>query len=89
MKKMTKQLLAAAVALVAFTACSDNNLSEVEQSFGPAFEGNALNSAVLTNANGQQVTNVSADCGTYYLDIKTEAVELVDSVCICAEFRVF
>ena len=79
MKKMTKQLLAAAVALVAFTACSDNNLSEVEQSFGPAFEGNALNSAVLTNANGQQVTNVSADCGTYYLDIKTDGLWYIET----------
>lgn len=76
---MTKQLLAVAVALAAFTACSDNNLSEVETGFNPSVDGLAMNSAVLTDANGQQVFNVSANQGTYYLNIKTDGMWYIES----------
>ena len=73
MNKMTKQLFAAAVALVAFNACSDSNFAEFNPGVGEngAFDNQTMNSAVLTNANGEQISSVSADFGTYYLNIKT------------------
>jgi hypothetical protein len=72
MKKKTKQLYEDAVALSAHTACSDANLYEAGLGTAESmFEGQAMNSVVLTDADGKQVTNVSADLGTYYLNIKT------------------
>ena len=74
MKKMTKQLFAAAVALFALSACSDANLYEAGLgNDDPMFSNQAMNTAVLTDANGKQINSVSADLGTYYLNIKTNA----------------
>ena len=79
MKKMTKQLFVAAMALAAFTACSDSSLTEVDPRAGEAVFGDqAMNSFVLTNADGQQVSNVSADNGTYYLNIKTDGLWYIE-----------
>ncbi len=73
MKKMTTKLFAAAVAISALTACSDSTFNELESGvLEPASGAPTINSAVLTDGNGQQVTSVSADFGTYYLDIKTD-----------------
>ncbi len=70
---MTKQLFAAAVALVAFNACSDSNFAEVETGLPtPEPTGQSTNSAVLTDANGQQVATLPASFSTCYLDIKTD-----------------
>ena len=74
MKKMTKQLLVAAVALTAFTACSDSLVSEAELVVDPVTGPTIENSFVLTDANGQQVTTVPSTFGTYYLDIKTDGM---------------
>ena len=80
MKKMTKQFLVAAVALAAFTACSDSYLSENNNVvLDPASNAGVMNSAVLTDASGQQVTNVSSSCGTYYLDIKTDGLWYIET----------
>ena len=80
MKKMTKQLFVAAMALAAFTACSDSSLTEVDPKVGEAVFGDqAMNSFVLTNADGQQVSNVSADNGTYYLNIKTDGLWYIET----------
>lgn len=81
MKKMTKQLFAAAVALVAFNACSDSNFAEFNPGVGEngAFDNQTMNSAVLTNANGEQISSVSADFGTYYLNIKTDDVWYIET----------
>lgn len=80
MKKMAKQLFVAAVALTAFTACSDNAIAELDSvNIEPATSGLKVNSAVLTNANGQQISSVSADMGTYYLDIKTDDVWYIET----------
>lgn len=76
---MTKQLFVAAMALAAFTACSDSSLTEVDPRTGEAVFGDqAMNSFVLTNADGQQVSNVSADNGTYYLNIKTDGLWYIE-----------
>ena len=79
MKKMAKQLFAAAVAFAALTACSDSNFNEVEAG-APAFNGSqqAMNTAVLTDANNQKVSSVSSNFGTYYLDIKTDGVWYIE-----------
>lgn len=79
MKKLTKQLFAAAVALAAFTACSDSNFTEVEQGITAPGSGQFANSAVLTDANGQQISSVSSQFGTYYLDIKTDGVWYIET----------
>ena len=69
---MTKQLFVAAMALAAFTACSDANLADVAPGADELmFQNQPMNSAVLTDANGNEVTSLSADLGTYYLNIKT------------------
>ena len=73
-KKMAKQLFVAAVALVAFTACSDSNLEADSVVLESPFGNQSMNTAVLTDANGQQISNVSANFGTYYLNIKTDGV---------------
>jgi hypothetical protein len=79
MKKMAKQFFAVVVALAAFTACSDSNFSENDPVVEPISDARIMNSAVLTNANGQQISSVSADMGTYYLDIKTNGVWYIET----------
>ena len=80
MKKMAKQLFVAAVALTAFTACSENAIAELDPSPVVTPETTStMRSAVLTDANGQQITSVSADMGTYYLDIKTDGVWYIET----------
>ena len=76
---MTKQFFFAAVALAAFTACSDSTFSEVDDVVVPVSNTSALNSAVLTDANGQQIASVSSDFGTYYLDIKTDGIWMIET----------
>ena len=79
MKKMTKHLFVAVVALSAFTACSDANLSEVDNGgLGSVSNDIPLNSAVLTDANGQQVSSVSSNFSTYYLNIKTDGIWYIE-----------
>ena len=72
--KMTKQLFVAAVAFAAFTACSDNTIAELDPNpvIEPTPSVQTENSAVLTDANGQQLSTVAADMGIYYLNIKTD-----------------
>ena len=79
MKKITKQLCFAAVALAAFTACSDSNLSEVENVINEPVIDIPMYSSVLTDANGQKISSVSADYGTYYLDIKTDGLWYIET----------
>ncbi len=78
MKKMTKQLFVAAVALAAFTACSDSNF-DAESGMTTPLDVRTMNSAVLTDANGQQISHVSANLGTYYLDIKTDGFWYIET----------
>lgn len=77
MKKMTKQLLVAAVALMAFTACSDSMLSE-SGTADRVLDNQPMNTAILTDASGQQVASVSPNVGTYYLDIKTDGIWYIE-----------
>ncbi len=79
--KMTKQLFVAAVAFAAFTACSDNTIAELDPNpvIEPTPSVQTENSAVLTDANGQQLSTVSADMGTYYLDIKTNGAWYIET----------
>ena len=79
MKKMTKQLLVAAVALTAFTACSDSLVSEAELVVDPVTGPTIENSFVLTDANGQQVTTLPSTFGKYYLDIKTDGLWYIET----------
>ena len=75
MKKLMKQFFVTAVALSALTACSDSTFSEVESTPVPSFMDKLpMYSSVLTDANNQQLSSVSADMGTYYLNIKTDGV---------------
>ena len=76
---MTKQLFIAAVAFSAFTACSDSNFVESELGMIEPETDITMNSAVLTDVNGQQVSSVSAKFGTYYLDIKTDGIWYIDT----------
>lgn len=79
-KKMAKQLFVVAVALTAFTACSENAIAELDPTPEVTQDPTStMRSAVLTDANGQQITNVSADMGTYYLDIKTDGVWYIET----------
>lgn len=79
MKKISKQLFAAAVALAALTACSDSNFSEVDPSVpAPEYGEQANNTSVLTDASGQQVSTVSSQMGTYYLNIKTDGAWYIE-----------
>lgn len=81
MKKITKQLFVAAVAISALTACSDNTIAELDPNpvIEPTPSVQTENSAVLTDANGQQLSTVSADMGTYYLDIKTDGAWYIET----------
>jgi hypothetical protein len=77
MKKMTKQLFVAAVALMAFTACSDSVLSE-SGTADRVLDNQPMNTAILTDASGQQLASVSPNVGTYYLDIKTDGIWYIE-----------
>lgn len=79
--KMTKQLFVAAVAFAAFTACSDNTIAELDPNpvIEPTPSVQTENSAVLTDANGQQLSTVAADMGIYYLDIKTDGAWYIET----------
>ena len=80
MKKMVKQFFVAAVAMSAMTACSDANLADVDSRVeDPVFDALPMNSSLLTDANGQQVSNVSANQGTYYLNIKTDGMWYIET----------
>ena len=80
MKKSMKQFFATAVALSALTACSDSNFTEVEPAIPePVADAQPMYSSVLTDVNGQQLTSVSADMGTYYLNIKTDGVWYIET----------
>ena len=80
MKKITKQLFVAAMALAAFTACSDSSLTEVDPRAGEAVFGDqAMNTFVLTNASGEQVNGVSSSMGTYFLNIKTDGLWYIET----------
>ena len=79
MKKMAKQLFVAAMALAAFTACSDSNFGEVEPGVANPLEGQTMNSAVLTDAANQPISTVSGDFGTYYLNIKTDGIWYIET----------
>ena len=80
MKKMTRQFFAAAVALVAFTACSESNYLEAESDVNSSIFGDQpMNTALLTDANGQQISNVPANQSTYYLDIKTNGLWYIET----------
>ncbi len=76
---MTKQLLVAAVALSALTACSDSNFSELESVVMEPSDLRAMNTAVLTDASGQEMTSVSSNFGTYYLDIKSDGMWYIET----------
>lgn len=79
MKKLMKQFFVTAVALSALTACSDSTFSEVESTPVPSFMDKLpMYSSVLTDVNGQQISSVSADMGTYYLNIKTDGVWYIE-----------
>ena len=83
MKKMTKQLFVAAVAISALTACSSNAIAELDPVDPANVEqlANApvANSFALTDKTGQKVSSVSADFGTYYLDIKTDGAWYIET----------
>ena len=76
---MTKKLFVAAVALTALTACSDSTISEIESGVIDPSVTRAMNTAELTDANGQKVSSVSSNLGTYYLDIKTDGMWYIET----------
>ncbi len=79
MKKMTKQFFIAVMALAAFTACSDANLAEGESGINELNFDIPMYSSVLTDASGQAISSVSADQGTYYLNIKTDGLWYIET----------
>ena len=79
MKTTAKHLFSAAVSISALMACTDSNLTELESQMTEPETGMTVNSAVLTDADGQQLTSVSPDFGTYYLDIKTDGVWYIET----------
>ena len=79
MKKMMKQFFVAVVALAAFTACSDSNYEGEGFETPSLFANQAMNTAILTDVNGQQLSSVSGDFGTYYLNIKTDGIWYIDT----------
>ena len=76
---MTKQFFVAVMALAAFTACSDANLAEAESGINELNFDIPMYSSVLTDASGQAISNVSADQGTYYLNIKTDGLWYIET----------
>ena len=79
MKKMMKQFFVAVMALAAFTACSDANLAEGESGINELNFDIPMYSSVLTDASGQAISSVSADQGTYYLNIKTDGLWYIET----------
>jgi len=80
MKKITTKLFVAAMAVSALTACSDSTFTEMESGvLEPASGAPTVNSAVLTDGNGQQVSTLSSEFGTYYLDIKTDGLWYIET----------
>lgn len=77
--KQTKQFLLTVVALAAFTACSDSNYLEAGSETSSQFGNQPMNTAVLKDAAGQQIFNVSANQATYYLDIKTDGLWYIET----------
>ena len=79
--KMTKQLFVAAVAFAAFTACSDNTIAELDPNpvIEPTPSVQTENSAVFVDANNEPISTVSADMGTYYLNIKTDGAWYIET----------
>lgn len=77
--KQTKQFLLTVVALAAFTACSDSNLESGFEMTPSQFGNQPMNTAVLKDANGQQISNVSANQATYYLNIKTDGLWYIET----------
>ena len=77
--KQTKQFLLTVVALTAFTACSDSNLESGFEMTPSQFGNQPMNTAVLKDANGQQISNVSANQATYYLNIKTDGLWYIET----------
>ena len=76
---MTKQFFIAVMALAAFTACSDANLAEGESGINELNFDIPMYSSVLTDASGQAISSVSADQGTYYLNIKTDGLWYIET----------
>lgn len=76
---MTKQFFVAVMALAAFTACSDANLAEGESGINELNFDIPMYSSVLTDASGQAISSVSADQGTYYLNIKTDGLWYIET----------
>ena len=76
---MMKQFFVAVVALAAFTACSDANLAEGESGINELNFDIPMYSSVLTDASGQAISSVSADQGTYYLNIKTDGLWYIET----------
>ena len=67
------------MALAAFTACSDANLAEGESGINELNFDIPMYSSVLTDASGQAISSVSADQGTYYLNIKTDGLWYIET----------
>ena len=77
--KQTKQFLLTVMASIAFTACSDSNYLEAGSETSSMFGDQPMNTAVLKDAAGQQISNVSANQATYYLDIKTDGLWYIET----------
>ena len=77
--KQTKQFLLTVVASIAFTACSDSNYLDAGSETSSMFGNQPMNTAVLKDAAGQQISNVSANQATYYLDIKTDGLWYIET----------
>ena len=85
-KKMARQFFVAAMALAAFSACSESDLLEVAPEVAqPATDVTTSNlvrgtgSSVLTDVNGQKISKVSSNMGTYYLNIKTKGIWYIET----------
>ena len=77
---MKNHLFVAVVALATFTACSDSELTDVNPVVkDPASATEMLSSAVLTDINGDPISTVSSDFGTYYLDIQTDGIWYIET----------
>ena len=76
---MTNKFFVAVMSLEAFTACSDANLAEGESGINELNFDIPMYSSVLTDASGQAISSVSADQGTYYLNIKTDGLWYIET----------
>ena len=84
--KMAKQFFVAAMALAAFSACSESDLLEVAPEVAqPKTDVTTSNqvrgtgTSVLTDVYGQEVSRVSSNMGTYYLNIKTKGIWYIET----------